>query len=157
MKNEKMKWYFLIAVALVVGAIIGYFATSNLTTEGNAVKTLSVSAVSADKYRDYAFNEIDNFVINNNLRKTNAMVYRSSTEGELKSSDTLIYIDLKKYDVDFSEDSAIMRVIDKENGQTVNIIKVKVCTGRTVYKGNGHSQNQHWTGKEWFVTYDSEK
>lgn len=36
MKNEKMKWYFLIAVALVVGAIIGYFATSNLTTTGNA-------------------------------------------------------------------------------------------------------------------------
>ncbi len=38
MKNEKMKWYFLIAVALVVGAIIGYFATSNLATTGNANK-----------------------------------------------------------------------------------------------------------------------
>ncbi len=36
MKNEKMKWYFLIAVALVVGAIIGYFATANLATTGNA-------------------------------------------------------------------------------------------------------------------------
>ncbi len=27
MKKEKTKWYFLIAVALIVGAIIGYFAT----------------------------------------------------------------------------------------------------------------------------------
>lgn len=154
MKNEKMKWYFLIAAALIVGAMVGYFATSNLTTEGNAVKTLSVSAVSADKYRDYAFKEIDNFVINNNLRKTNAMVYRSSTEGELKSSDTLIYIDLEKYDVDFSEDSAIMRVIDKENGQTVNITKITTCTGLTLYHRDGHTLHQHWTGKDWDVTYD---
>lgn len=34
--NEKRKWYFLIAVALIVGAIIGYFATQSLSTTGNA-------------------------------------------------------------------------------------------------------------------------
>lgn len=34
--KEKTKWYFLIAVALIVGAIIGYFATTNLSTTGNA-------------------------------------------------------------------------------------------------------------------------
>lgn len=45
MKNEKMKWYFLIAVALVVGAIIGYFATSNLTTEGNAKAALKADSL----------------------------------------------------------------------------------------------------------------
>jgi hypothetical protein len=31
-----MKWYILIAVALVVGAIIGYFATTKLETIGCA-------------------------------------------------------------------------------------------------------------------------
>lgn len=49
MKNEKMKWYFLIAVALVVGAIIGYFATSNLTTEGNAIASTKSTALPAMK------------------------------------------------------------------------------------------------------------
>ena len=34
--NSKMKWYILIAVALLVGAIIGYFATNSLTTAGNS-------------------------------------------------------------------------------------------------------------------------
>lgn len=34
--NEKRKWYFLIAVALLVGAIVGYFATQSLSTTGNA-------------------------------------------------------------------------------------------------------------------------
>lgn len=34
--NEKRKWYFLIAVALIVGALIGYFATSHLSAKGNA-------------------------------------------------------------------------------------------------------------------------
>ena len=35
--NEKRKkWYFLIAVALLLGAIIGYFATTGLSNTGNA-------------------------------------------------------------------------------------------------------------------------
>ena len=34
--NDKKKWYFLIAVALIVGAMIGYFATSSLATTGDA-------------------------------------------------------------------------------------------------------------------------
>ncbi len=38
MKNEKMKWYVLIAVALVVGGMVGYFATNSLSTTGNANK-----------------------------------------------------------------------------------------------------------------------
>ncbi|MFA5746221.1 MAG: hypothetical protein WCX82_00185 [archaeon] len=41
MKNEKMKWYILIAAALLVGAIIGYFATANLSTTGNACQNLN--------------------------------------------------------------------------------------------------------------------
>ena len=51
MKSEKMKWYILIAVALVVGAIIGYFATANLATTGNARNTVSQKVVSqANEY-----------------------------------------------------------------------------------------------------------
>lgn len=34
--NDKRKWYILIAVALLIGIIIGYFATINLTITGNA-------------------------------------------------------------------------------------------------------------------------
>lgn len=34
--KEKTKWYFLIAVALFIGAIIGFFATTNLSTLGRA-------------------------------------------------------------------------------------------------------------------------
>ena len=39
--NEKRKWYFLIATALIVGAIVGYFATNSLTTKGEATKLIS--------------------------------------------------------------------------------------------------------------------
>ena len=34
--SEKRKWYFLIAVALIVGAIIGYFATNSLANTGQS-------------------------------------------------------------------------------------------------------------------------
>jgi hypothetical protein len=34
--NEKMKWYLLIAAALLLGMIMGYFTTVNLSTEGNS-------------------------------------------------------------------------------------------------------------------------
>jgi len=43
MKNEKMKWYFLIAAALIVGAMVGYFATNSLSTTGNAKTIISAS------------------------------------------------------------------------------------------------------------------
>ena len=46
MKNEKMKWYFLIAAALVVGAMVGYFATNSLSTTGNAKATLNAKVTS---------------------------------------------------------------------------------------------------------------
>ena len=39
--SEKRKWYFLIAVALIVGAIIGYFATNSLANTGNARNILN--------------------------------------------------------------------------------------------------------------------
>jgi len=39
--NEKRKWYFLIAVALIVGAMIGYFATERLSLTGNAKNILN--------------------------------------------------------------------------------------------------------------------
>lgn len=39
--NDKMKWYLLIAIALIVGAMIGYFATNSLSTTGNANKNIS--------------------------------------------------------------------------------------------------------------------
>lgn len=34
--KEKTKWYVLIAIALFVGAIIGFLATTNLSTVGKA-------------------------------------------------------------------------------------------------------------------------
>jgi len=36
--NDKMKWYLLIAIALIVGAMIGYFATNSLSTTGTLIK-----------------------------------------------------------------------------------------------------------------------
>lgn len=38
--KEKRKCYFLIAAALIVGAMIGYFATNALSTTGDAKNTL---------------------------------------------------------------------------------------------------------------------
>lgn len=40
--NEKRKWYFLIAVALIVGAMVGYFATNSLATKGNATNSIGI-------------------------------------------------------------------------------------------------------------------
>ena len=51
-KNEKRKWYFLIAVALIVGAIIGYLATERLSTKGNA------NANYIENNNDYDYSEI---------------------------------------------------------------------------------------------------
>jgi len=48
--NEKRKWYFLIAVALIVGAMIGYFATNRLSTTGEARAALRASAESKDLF-----------------------------------------------------------------------------------------------------------
>lgn len=39
--TEKMKWYFLIAVALIVGALIGYFATNGFSSKGQAKSVLT--------------------------------------------------------------------------------------------------------------------
>lgn len=38
--KEKRKWYFLIAIALIVGAMIGYFTTNTLSTTGDAITNL---------------------------------------------------------------------------------------------------------------------
>ncbi len=48
--NDKMKWYFLIAVALVVGAIIGYFATNSLSATGNAKLAANASLEVKDPF-----------------------------------------------------------------------------------------------------------
>jgi len=43
--TEKMKWYFLIAAALIVGALIAYFATNGFSSKGQA-KSVLVDATS---------------------------------------------------------------------------------------------------------------
>lgn len=43
-KRKKTKWHVLIAVALIVGAIIGYLATNALTT-GNAKSGLANKSI----------------------------------------------------------------------------------------------------------------
>ncbi|HOZ35621.1 MAG TPA: hypothetical protein PLK55_01390 [archaeon] len=55
MKTEKTKWYFLIAVALIVGAIVGYLATTKFSTTGDAKIGISDSCVNeVDLLRDDA-------------------------------------------------------------------------------------------------------
>jgi hypothetical protein len=47
MKSENVKWYILIAAALLVGAIIGHFATANLATTGNAKSVIQATNINS--------------------------------------------------------------------------------------------------------------
>lgn len=69
--NEKRKWYFLIAVALIVGAMIGYFATNMLSTRGFAnysvnspiIENINVSGDQIYKINGEEFIFVDDVVL----------------------------------------------------------------------------------------------
>lgn len=148
MKNDKMNWYFLIAAALIVGAMVGYFATSNLTTEGNAkaaLKSGAIMATEATEYEKYAMNEISTFAEKNNLLQENkrVMIIRPSTDGQLKPTDPadMVVVDLELYTTADVEDE--IWVIDKKTKEVVDTIRAVQCTVRFFFNGHGGGDWKH--------------
>lgn len=151
MKTDKIKWYFLIAVALIVGAIIGYFSTNSLSSTGNAKAAIIESKSS--KLTDYdlfAHREIARFKIENNLNKTGKsyLFYRPSTDGQLRSS-KISYYDLSKYTYILTKTGILL--IDDVSGETIQI-KASFCayaeTETTSPNGGSASVSWHYSNPE---------
>ncbi|HRS42930.1 MAG TPA: hypothetical protein P5530_03625 [Candidatus Diapherotrites archaeon] len=126
MKKENTKWYFIIAFTLVVGAIIGYLATTNLSTIGNAKANIISTANNMTDYEKFAFDEIENYRVNNNI--TNALIYRDSTDGKNIPSTIKSYT-LNLYTPIFTDTGVVL--IENDTGQ-INEIKAKKCDTITV-------------------------
>lgn len=127
MKNEKMKWYFLIAAALVVGAMVGYFATNSLSTTGNAKATISERGATA--YEKYAFGEMEQYIKQNNLTESNVLIYRKSTKGKEIPSANISHYDLKQYTYVFNKNELLL--INKATGETTTIYAQDCDTSTT--------------------------